>query len=408
MHKLLKNLSEIAAFNVILLKFNLREVSQEEPHPYMASYRQNVTIVPSSPSLEQGIAALINACVNNYRNHETNPTIEETRRYESSFVVDWAFGRSKYIRITSGKSGDQQSAFAFVVKQDGAKFKKGDVLKPKSWSAPTTNHARGNVLHGNYAIQWTGPLSHKQLKNVKVPMTRPRVEVGCGVNTDITEGSVSINPDHSALAARVHDGTTVPVLHTMFDSFAQYVCKSHLHSWCENHLKGVNEPIRHMLLNTCLLSTLALKVETTHTGSTQALRIGDEHLVFRTDAIEDSFQIQRFIHELQFRACNDGEQYVRVHSSVLDANSNVIADDVLMGKLITKVPYCRHLYGFESGSSLDWDGLLRLVLPSVLRQVYALRIVGPFDCARLTDRSTRKRKYALIDTDQHFACLIGT
>ena len=37
-------------------------------------------------------------------------------------------------------------------------FKKGDILKAASWSAPAKNRARGNILEGNYPIQWTGPL----------------------------------------------------------------------------------------------------------------------------------------------------------------------------------------------------------------------------------------------------------
>jgi len=41
---------------------------------------------------------------------------------------------------------------------DYGKFKMGDILKPASWRAPAKNSARGNVLEGGYAIQWTGPL----------------------------------------------------------------------------------------------------------------------------------------------------------------------------------------------------------------------------------------------------------
>ena len=37
-------------------------------------------------------------------------------------------------------------------------FKEGDVLKAASWKAPALNQPRGNVLQGNYPIQWTGPL----------------------------------------------------------------------------------------------------------------------------------------------------------------------------------------------------------------------------------------------------------
>jgi len=45
-----------------------------------------------------------------------------------------------------------------AAKEDFKHFKKGDVLKPASWAAPALNQPRGNVLKGNYPIQWTGPL----------------------------------------------------------------------------------------------------------------------------------------------------------------------------------------------------------------------------------------------------------
>jgi hypothetical protein len=51
------------------------------------------------------------------------------------------------------------SAWGFIVKTDtDKKFKKGDILKCAGWSAPARNKARGNVLDGNYPINWTGPL----------------------------------------------------------------------------------------------------------------------------------------------------------------------------------------------------------------------------------------------------------
>ena len=38
------------------------------------------------------------------------------------------------------------------------KINASDVLKPAGWAAPALNQPRGNVLEGNYPIQWTGPL----------------------------------------------------------------------------------------------------------------------------------------------------------------------------------------------------------------------------------------------------------
>ena len=32
----------------------------------------------------------------------------------------------------------------------------GDILLPAGWAAPARNHARGNILDGNYEIAWTG------------------------------------------------------------------------------------------------------------------------------------------------------------------------------------------------------------------------------------------------------------
>lgn len=59
----------------------------------------------------------------------------------------------KYIKVIQGTS-----VWGFVVKEDGGKFRKGDILKAASWNAPAMNQARGNILDGGYTIQWTGPL----------------------------------------------------------------------------------------------------------------------------------------------------------------------------------------------------------------------------------------------------------
>ena len=59
----------------------------------------------------------------------------------------------KYIKVIQGTS-----VWGFIVKEDGGKFRKGDILKAAGWNAPATNQARGNILDGGYTIQWTGPL----------------------------------------------------------------------------------------------------------------------------------------------------------------------------------------------------------------------------------------------------------
>ena len=57
----------------------------------------------------------------------------------------------KYIKVVK-----DNSVWGFVVKEDTAKFKRGDILKAASWASPATNKARGNVFDG-YRINWTGP-----------------------------------------------------------------------------------------------------------------------------------------------------------------------------------------------------------------------------------------------------------
>ena len=59
----------------------------------------------------------------------------------------------KYIKIVSNGS-----VWGFIVATDNDnKFRKGDILKAAGYNAPARNHARGNILDGNYSIHWTGP-----------------------------------------------------------------------------------------------------------------------------------------------------------------------------------------------------------------------------------------------------------
>ena len=72
--------------------------------------------------------------------------------YSANFTITYG---KKYIKITEKGGGVK----AFVVGVDNdKKFKKGDILKPAGYAAPARNKARGNILDGNYAINWTGPL----------------------------------------------------------------------------------------------------------------------------------------------------------------------------------------------------------------------------------------------------------
>ena len=75
---------------------------------------------------------------------------EQVDNWENSFRLHTG---KKYIRVVK-----ENGVFCFIVREDSGKFKKGDILKAAGYRAPAKNSARGNVLTGNYAIQWTGPL----------------------------------------------------------------------------------------------------------------------------------------------------------------------------------------------------------------------------------------------------------
>jgi len=110
-------------------------------------------IIKTANSLDDGIKNMIDAMVEDYGMFSTttlNNNIEMFNQYKNSFKI---LNGRKFIKIIN-----DNSVKAFIVKEDFKHFKKGDVLKAASWKAPALNKSRGNVLTGNYAIQWTGPL----------------------------------------------------------------------------------------------------------------------------------------------------------------------------------------------------------------------------------------------------------
>lgn len=67
----------------------------------------------------------------------------------------------KNIRIEEGRTYikviARTSVHSFIVKEDGPKFRRGDILKAASWKAPAKNFARGNILDGKWSnTTWTG------------------------------------------------------------------------------------------------------------------------------------------------------------------------------------------------------------------------------------------------------------
>lgn len=60
---------------------------------------------------------------------------------------------NKYIKIIT-----KNSVHSFIVNTDkDREFKRGDILKANSWTAPARNFARGNIVKKQYGnLSWTG------------------------------------------------------------------------------------------------------------------------------------------------------------------------------------------------------------------------------------------------------------
>ena len=116
-----------------------------------------ITVSKTADNLNDGIVNMMNGAKDDYIKMSTSGGKELTG-YSKEQVDNWdnktkvTFGK-KYIKIVQ-----DTGVFAFVMKEDSGRFKKGDILKAAGYNKPALNSARGNVLTGNYAIQWTGPL----------------------------------------------------------------------------------------------------------------------------------------------------------------------------------------------------------------------------------------------------------
>ena len=112
--------------------------------------------------IKDGIKNLIKAanadyCDRSYKNDEGEIS-DHVLKMQEEFKNGWTIKEGKkYIGIYK-TLGSQKSIWGGVVKEDGGKFKKGDILKAAGYGKYAMNAPRGNVLEGNYAIQWTGPL----------------------------------------------------------------------------------------------------------------------------------------------------------------------------------------------------------------------------------------------------------
>ena len=112
----------------------------------------------TAKTLEEGISNMMSGAKADYERMSTSNFKKELTGYSKEQVDNW----DKKTKISQGKKYIKvvrdNGVFAFIVKEDFKHFKKGDILKPAGYNAPALNQPRGNVLTGNYMIQWTGPL----------------------------------------------------------------------------------------------------------------------------------------------------------------------------------------------------------------------------------------------------------
>ena len=117
-----------------------------------------IKVEQKADNLNEGITNMMLGAKKDYEQMSTSYGKKELKVILKNKLNNWdnntkvSLGK-KYIKIVQGNS-----VFAFVMREDSGRFKKGDILKAAGYNKPALNSARGNVLDGNYAIQWTGPL----------------------------------------------------------------------------------------------------------------------------------------------------------------------------------------------------------------------------------------------------------
>ena len=114
------------------------------------------TVNTTAKTLQEGITNMMNGAKEDYAKWSDNGT--DMSAYTKEQLAKWDDSISiregkKYIKVVR-----DNGVFCFISKIDFKHFKKGDILKAAGYNAPALNQPRGNVLTGNYAIRWTGPL----------------------------------------------------------------------------------------------------------------------------------------------------------------------------------------------------------------------------------------------------------
>ena len=117
-----------------------------------------IKVEKTAKTLDEGIKNLMAGAKLDYERMSTSNGTKELTGYSKEQVELWdnktkIMPGKKYIKIVQ-----DTGVFCFIAKEDFKHFKKGDILKAAGYNAPALNQPRGNVLTGNYMIQWTGPL----------------------------------------------------------------------------------------------------------------------------------------------------------------------------------------------------------------------------------------------------------
>ena len=117
-----------------------------------------ITVNQTANTLDEGIKNLMAGAKQDYVRCSTSNGTKELTGWSKEQVDNW----DNKTKVTQGKKYikvvQDTGVFCFIAKEDFKHFKRGDILKPAGWNAPALNSPRGNVLTGNYPIQWTGPL----------------------------------------------------------------------------------------------------------------------------------------------------------------------------------------------------------------------------------------------------------
>jgi len=117
-----------------------------------------ITVNQTAKTLDEGIKNLMAGAKADYVRCSTSNGTKELTGWSKEQVDNW----DNKTKVTQGKKYikvvHDTGVFCFIAKEDFKHFKKGDILKAAGWNAPALNSPRGNVLKGNYPIQWTGPL----------------------------------------------------------------------------------------------------------------------------------------------------------------------------------------------------------------------------------------------------------